>query len=120
MVEEILPRVRKAVPHCSLYLVGGDAPRGLRNLSRQRGVFLTGRVDDVAPYYSRCQVAAAPLRAGGGTRLKILEAMAYGRPVVSTTIGAEGLPVKNGEHLLVADTAEDLLARAPDCCRIPN
>jgi glycosyltransferase involved in cell wall biosynthesis len=111
MIEEILPRVRQVVPQCLLFLVGRDAPRDLRDLSRRPGVFFTGRVDDVGPYYARCRVAAAPLRAGGGTRLKILEAMAYGCPVVSTTVGAEGLTVKNGEHLLVADTAEDF-ARA--------
>ncbi|HEY3840381.1 MAG TPA: glycosyltransferase family 4 protein [Bryobacteraceae bacterium] len=107
MLEEIFPRVRALLPECSLYLVGGDAPRDLIKLSRSPGVFLTGRVDDVTPYYARCQVAVAPLRAGGGTRLKILEAMAFGRPVVSTTLGAEGLPVKDGEHLLLADTAGD-------------
>jgi glycosyltransferase involved in cell wall biosynthesis len=109
MVEEIVPSVRAILPNCSLYLVGGGASRRLRHLGRRPGVFLTGRVDDVAPYYARCQVATAPLRSGGGTRLKILEAMAYGRPVVSTTVGAEGLPVKNGEHLLFADTAQDFV-----------
>ena len=105
------PRVRSHLPDCSLYLVGRDAPRDLRKMSRQPGVFLTEDADDVAPCYACCHIAAAPLRAGGGTRLKILEAMAFGRPVVSTTIGAEGLPVINGEHLLLADTAEDF-ARA--------
>jgi glycosyltransferase involved in cell wall biosynthesis len=111
LLNEIFPRVRASLPDCSLYLVGGEAPHDLRNLSERQGVFLTGHVDDVTPYYARCLVAAAPLRAGGGTRLKILEAMAYGCPVVSTTLGAEGLPVQEGEHLLLADTAEDF-ARA--------
>jgi len=63
-------------------------------------------VDDVAPYYRRSTVCVVPVRTGGGTRLKILEAMALGRPVVSTTIGCEGLDVADGEHLLIADSPE--------------
>jgi glycosyltransferase involved in cell wall biosynthesis len=58
------------------------------------------------PYYQKSAVAVVPLRAGGGTRLKILEAMALGRPVVSTTIGCEGLDVRDGEHLFIADGPE--------------
>ena len=107
LLESIFPRIRAQIPNCSLYLVGGDAPRDLQALGKQAGVFLTGRVEDVKSSYARCQVAVAPLRAGGGTRLKILEAMAFGRPVVSTALGAEGLPVKHGEHLLLADSAEE-------------
>src|SRR6185312_8635332 len=60
--------------------------------------------DDLVPYYSSSAVSVVPLLAGGGTRLKILEAMALGRPVVSTTIGCEGLDVIDGDHLCVADT----------------
>jgi glycosyltransferase involved in cell wall biosynthesis len=70
------------------------------------GVRVTGRVEDVVPYYQQSAVCVVPLRAGGGTRLKILEAMALGRPVVSTTIGCEGLDVVDGEHLFIADTPE--------------
>ena len=65
---------------------------------------VTGQVDEVIPYYQRCPICVVPLRAGGGTRLKILEAMALGRPVVSTSIGCEGLNVIDGKHLLIADT----------------
>ncbi len=65
-----------------------------------------GWVADVVPYYQQSTVCVVPLRAGGGTRLKILEAMALGRPVVSTTIGCEGLEVVDGEHLFIADTPE--------------
>ena len=68
------------------------------------GVYVTGMVEDVRPYYERSAVCIVPLRAGGGTRLKILEAMALGRPVVSTSIGCEGLDVENGKHLFIADT----------------
>jgi glycosyltransferase involved in cell wall biosynthesis len=111
MLEEIFPLVRGSLPACTLYLVGGGAPRYLERMAAQPGVCLTGRVEDVALSYARCQIAVAPLRAGGGTRLKILEAMSFGRPVVATSTGAEGLPVNSGEHLMLADTAEDF-ARA--------
>ena len=67
---------------------------------------VTGRVEDVLPYYQESSICVVPLRAGSGTRLKILEAMALGRPVVSTTIGCEGLDVVDGEHLLIGNTPE--------------
>jgi glycosyltransferase involved in cell wall biosynthesis len=67
------------------------------------GVHVTGYVKDVLPYYEQTAVSIVPLRAGGGTRLKILESMALGRPVVSTSIGCEGLDVIDGRHLLIAD-----------------
>jgi glycosyltransferase involved in cell wall biosynthesis len=68
---------------------------------------VTGTVADVRPYLERAAICVVPLRIGGGTRLKIYEAMAMGVPVVSTAIGAEGLPLRNDEHLLIADTADD-------------
>src|SRR3990170_100478 len=68
---------------------------------------VTGSVKDVVPYYHRSTVSVVPLRAGGGMRLKILETMALGRPVVSTTIGYEGLDVMDGEHLLIADSLKE-------------
>jgi len=71
------------------------------------GVHVTGRVDDVQPYYRRSSICVIPLRAGGGTRLKILESMAFGRPVVSTSIGCEGLDVEDGKHLFIADNANE-------------
>jgi glycosyltransferase involved in cell wall biosynthesis len=74
-------------------------------------VIVTGEVPAVEPYYAQCAVSVVPLRAGGGTRLKILESMALGRPVVSTTVGCEGLEVRDGEHLLVADEPRTLAAK---------
>jgi glycosyltransferase involved in cell wall biosynthesis len=102
---EILPRIRRVVSEVEVWVVGADPPPEVRRLSGD-GVHVTGRVDDVVPYYRRSSVCVVPLRAGGGTRLKILEAMALGRPVVSTTIGCEGLDVVDGEHLLIADSPE--------------
>ena len=80
-------------------------------LSNHTGVEVTGRVDDVRPEIARSQVYVVPLRIGGGTRLKIFEAMAMGRAVVSTTIGAEGLPVTPNRDIVIADEA-DAFARA--------
>ena len=70
-------------------------------------VEVTGRVKDLEPYYERARLVIAPLRSGGGTRLKILEAMAYGRPVVSTRLGAEGLDILEGREITIADEPGD-------------
>lgn len=110
LTAEILPRVRRAVPDAQLWLVGTDPSPAVRQL-QGNGVHVTGTVSDVVPYYRRCALAVVPLRAGGGTRLKILEAMALNRPVVATTIGSEGLDVVDGEHLLNADGAEAFAAQ---------
>jgi glycosyltransferase involved in cell wall biosynthesis len=68
---------------------------------------LTGWVEDIRPFVARGSVCIVPLRIGGGTRLKIFEAMAMSKAVVSTSVGAEGLPVRNGENILLADTPND-------------
>lgn len=102
---DILPRIRRAISTTELWIVGRDPLPEVLGLNGG-GVHVTGRVDDVIPYYRQSSVCVVPLRSGGGTRLKILEAMALGRPVVSTTIGCEGLEVVDGEHLLVADSPD--------------
>ena len=75
------------------------------SLGKHPGVAVLADVPDVTPYYAAARLAVAPIRAGGGSRIKILEAFAHDRPVVSTRIGAEGLSVVDGRHLLIADTA---------------
>jgi len=102
---EILPRIRRAIDDVEMWIVGREPPPEVMRLQGD-GVHITGWVDDVVPYYGRAAVCVVPLRAGGGTRLKILEAMALGRAVVSTTVGCEGLDVIDGEHLLIADSPE--------------
>jgi glycosyltransferase involved in cell wall biosynthesis len=105
--EQILPRIKQAVPGVTLTVVGRDPFPGLVELSkRDSSVVVTGRVDDVRPYMDEAAVYIVPLRIGGGTRLKIYEAMAMEKPIVSTSIGAEGLPVANGEEIVLADTPE--------------
>ena len=107
---EIMPLIRKDVSGAQLRIVGRGGER-LPDVAALPGVEIVGMVPDVQPHYARCGVFVVPLRSGGGTRLKIAEALACGCPVVSTSLGAEGLPVVDGEHLLIADTPEDF-ARA--------
>ena len=103
-VEEILPLIKQQISDATLTIVGRKPSRRLEKLCLDRPeVRLTGRVEDVRPFVARSAVFVVPLRIAGGTRLKIFEAMSMGKAVVSTSIGAEGLPVKNGEHLLLAD-----------------
>ena len=105
LCNRILPHLRRNLGQIDVWIVGRDPSPELTRLSGQ-GVHVTGFVTDVIPYYRRSTVCVVPLRAGGGTRVKILEAMALGRPVVTTPIGCEGLNVVNNQHLLVADTPE--------------
>lgn len=105
--QQIMPRIKEAIPSVTLTVVGRDPYPGLRELSRRDpSVVVTGRVEDVRPYMERAAAYIVPLRIGGGTRLKIFEAMAMEKPIISTTIGAEGLPVRDGVELLLADTPE--------------
>ncbi|HSE97546.1 MAG TPA: glycosyltransferase, partial [Blastocatellia bacterium] len=104
----IMPRIKRAVPGVTLTVVGRDPYPSLVELSRRDpSIIVTGRVDDVRPFMERAAAYIVPLRIGGGTRLKIYEAMAMEKAIVSTTIGAEGLPVKDGVDLLLADDEAD-------------
>jgi sugar transferase (PEP-CTERM/EpsH1 system associated) len=104
---EIMPRIRERVPDATLTVVGRKPYASLVELGRRDpSIIVTGRVEDVRPYMERAAAYIVPIRIGGGTRLKIYEAMAMEKPIISTTVGAEGLPVKHGRELLLADTAE--------------
>ncbi len=102
--EEILPRIASRVPEVKVTVVGRNPTPKLQALAkREPKIVLTGRVDDVRPYIDRSAVYIVPIRVGGGTRIKIYEAMGMARAVVSTTIGAEGLPLENGKEIVLAD-----------------
>jgi glycosyltransferase involved in cell wall biosynthesis len=106
-VDEIWPRIRAARPDTRLTVVGrGGSAEELASVRNAPGVDLIGEVADVAPYYRRAGVFVCPLREGSGTRLKILESMAFGNPVVSTRIGAEGIQAEPGRDLLIADVPQ--------------
>lgn len=111
---EILPIVRAAEPGATLTIVGRAPTPAVSRLARDHGVQVTGRVDDVRQYMADAAVYVVPLRIGGGTRLKIFEALAMGKAVVSTTVGAEGLPVENGTHLVLADDPHGFAAAVVD------
>ncbi|MGH9377803.1 MAG: glycosyltransferase [Terriglobia bacterium] len=103
-VDEILPRIRAEIPTAELEIIGRSPSPVLRALAaKTAGVSVTGRVDDIRPYVHRGAVYVVPLRVGSGTRLKIFEAMAMGKAIVSTSIGAEGLPVEHGKNIILAD-----------------
>lgn len=105
--KEIWPRLREQQPGLIFTIVGRDPDAEVRQLASIPGIEVTGTIDDVRPYYYEMLAAIIPLRVGGGSRLKILEAMAAGVPVVSTTLGAEGLDVQDGKNILIAETAEE-------------
>ncbi len=105
-VNDILPLVRAEQPDVQTVFVGRNPPPKIADLGKLDGVTITGTVDDVRPYIREAAVYIVPLRIGGGSRLKILEALAMKRPVVSTGVGAEGLDVTDGRELLLADTPE--------------
>jgi sugar transferase (PEP-CTERM/EpsH1 system associated) len=107
----ILPLIRRQIPNVRLIVVGHAPTTKVRSLAKQDDVVVTGYVPDVIPYYQQARVVIVPLRGGGGTRLKILEAMALGRPVVSTSLGCEGLQVVDREHLMIADSPTEFAAR---------
>jgi glycosyltransferase involved in cell wall biosynthesis len=101
------PEIHRRLPQSVFTVVGRNPDAEIRSLGAAPGIEVTGTVPDVRPYYAEAFVAVAPLRVAGGTRIKILEAMAAGVPVVSTARGAEGLAVERGVHLLLAETAEE-------------
>ena len=104
-VEAILPLIKQQLPSVSLEVVGRNPSRKLQGLlEAEKAVRLTGWVEDIRPFLARGAACIVPLRIGGGTRLKIFEAMAMGKAVISTTVGAEGLPVQDGQNILLADT----------------
>lgn len=105
VLTDILPRVRKIIPNLHFYIVGRDSDRSLARV-RGPGVSVLGKVPSVLPYLRHADVSLVPLKFESGTRFKILEAAACNVPIVSTTLGAEGLQVQNRQHLLLADDAE--------------
>ncbi len=105
-MEEIFPLIEQHIPNVRFTIVGGDPPPRIREFGRRSNVEVTGYVKDVRPYMQRAKIMVVPLRVGGGTRLKVLEGLSFGVPTVSTTLGSEGIAVRDGDHLLLADTPE--------------
>lgn len=111
-VNEVLPLIRRRKPGCSMAIVGRKpSPEVVRLARKDPAIQVTGTVPDVRPWLWQSRVSIVPLQVGGGTRLKIYEAMAAKIPVVSTTVGAEGLDVSDGDDICIADSAEKFAER---------
>lgn len=104
-LDEIFPLIQKQQPEAKVYIVGSKPPPVLQE-RRSRSVIVTGFVEDVRPYIDRASVFVVPLNMGSGTRLKVVEALSMKKPVVSTSIGCEGIEVDDREHLLIRDKPE--------------
>jgi len=110
--QEVLPQIRRKLPDARFYIVGQSPHRRVLRLADDPAVTVTGYVDDVRSYIAGACVYVVPLRIGGGTRLKVLEAMAMGKPIVSTSLGCEGFEgLETGQELSLADTQDDFAQR---------
>ena len=101
--DEVLPKIHAEVPDVKFSIVGGNPSARVQKLAEKEGIVVTGRVPEIKPYFAEATVFVVPLRIGSGTRLKILEALAMGKAIVSTSVGAEGLDLKDGEEIFIAD-----------------
>lgn len=119
-IDEILPAIRREAPEVALTVVGRNPSSRLRTAGAAAGARITGTVEDVRPWVAEAAVYVVPLRVGGGTRLKIFEGLAMGKAVVSTTIGAEGLPLVDGTHFLRADGPADFARAVVSLLRDPD
>ncbi|MGH8161991.1 MAG: glycosyltransferase family 4 protein [Gammaproteobacteria bacterium] len=119
-ISDVLPFIRREVPGIGVAVVGRNPTGRLREEAKAAGVNATGRVADVRPYIADASVYIVPLRIGGGTRLKVFEALAMGKAVVSTSIGVEGLPLRDGEHFVRADAPRDFAESVVALLRDPE
>lgn len=109
-LRDIFPKIEQDWPGCQFWVVGRRGSDKVESFADEKRVFFTGTVEDVRPYLAEANAVIVPILSGSGTRIKILEAMAAGRPVISTTIGAEGLDVRDGQDILIADTPDSFAA----------
>ncbi|HEY3266703.1 MAG TPA: glycosyltransferase [Armatimonadota bacterium] len=110
-VDEIWPRIRAVRPNAHFTVIGPHPPESVLAYGRLPGVTVAGLVPDIRPFVAKAAVYVVPLRVGGGTRLKILDAMAMGKAIVSTAVGCEGLEVTDGADIAVEDTPDAFAAR---------
>ena len=106
-VNKIFSLIKMQIKDAKFFIVGSNPTKEIKQLGKDNDVIVTGYVNNIQPFYEQCAVSVVPLRAGGGTRLKILESMAFGRPVISTSIGCEGLDVCNNENIIISDKPEE-------------
>jgi glycosyltransferase involved in cell wall biosynthesis len=120
-LNEIYPGIKGKTTGIKFYVVGGNVPDRLANVAaRDSSIVATGHVEDPLPYLQRASVFVAPILSGGGTKLKVLEAMAAGKAIVSTSVGVEGIEANDGEHFLVADDPKVFSARVVSLLKEPD
>jgi len=120
-MEEIYEKIKSQIGRFKLFIAGINPGDEIKSWAqRYQDVIVTGRVEDIRQYYADCDVYICPIRIGGGTRLKIVEAMVMNKAVVSTTIGAQGLDLIDDEHILLADTADSFADKVSELIRDRN
>jgi len=120
LLDEIAPEIAKLLPRVRIVLVGKGASPALLARARPPEVEFSGWVEDVRPFLAQADVCVVPIRVGGGTRIKILEAMAAGVPVVSTRVGAEGIAARDSESIVLADDPAAFARAVAELCRDPG
>jgi glycosyltransferase involved in cell wall biosynthesis len=110
LTNEILPSIKKQIKNVKLFIVGSNPPDQVKALASEDTI-VTGYVPDIAPYFERFKVMIAPIRYGAGIRGKITESMSFGLPVVTTTLGAEGLDMIEGDSILIANSPEEFASK---------
>jgi glycosyltransferase involved in cell wall biosynthesis len=119
LVDSIFRSVRQRFPDARLFIVGENPPAQL-NPSSDEKIMITGRVPEITPYLDRAAVFVAPLRLGGGMRIKILESLAAGKAVVTTCRAAEGLNIQDGQQLILAETDDEFITQIIDLLQNPD
>lgn len=115
-LDEIFPRILSVLPNAKIYIVGKNPPASITRRAN-KNIIITGFVDDVRPYIHKASVYVVPLRMGGGTRLKIVEALSMKKPIVTTSIGCEGIDVENRKSVLIADEPQQFANAVIELCR---
>lgn len=118
--KKVFPLIKKEIPEMEFYIVGKEPPQSVKDLEKTEGIKVTGYVDDVRKYLVNADATVIPLKIGGGTRLKILEAMSMKVPVISTELGAEGLKTEDGTNILIAKSDIDFAEKVVSLCRDKN
>lgn len=115
-VRDILPKIRIKIPDVLIYIVGPNPLRSVKRLA-SKNILVTGEVPDIRTYIARCEVVVVPIKTAAGTRNKILQAWAMGRPVVTTSRGLEGLEAEEGKHVLIGDNPEEFAEKVVSLLR---
>jgi len=116
-LEQIWPKVRQVLPEAEFWIVGDSPPSNITKYHEKDNIVVTGYVDDMLPYFKECSVVVVPMLAAGGILYKIYDAMHIGIPVISTSVANQGIDAIHGQHILLADNAQDFAEHVVDLLR---